>query len=162
MKKEEDGREGVEQNCFELKQRDKFFNESISRDRNTARYRTRRRDKYSAISQTRGERRRRKILINMGPIHRLISNAHAWILFKRRRRNSEDMFRKWSNNKRSTRIERFSRATYLPTYLPTYCLFLLFMNSRRADNLSGFLFLPRSFITLIKIHKKKETRDTRL
>lgn len=77
MKKEEDGGEDVEQNCFELKQRDKFFNESISRDRNTARYRTRRRDKYSAVSQTRGERRRRKILINMGPIHRLISNAHA-------------------------------------------------------------------------------------
>lgn len=44
MKKEEDGGEDVEQNCFELKQRDKFFNESISRDRNTARYRTRRRD----------------------------------------------------------------------------------------------------------------------
>lgn len=40
MKKEEDGGKGVEQNCFELKQRDKFFNESISRDRNTARYRT--------------------------------------------------------------------------------------------------------------------------
>lgn len=30
------------------------------------------------------------------------------------------------------------------------------MNSRRADNLSGFLFLPRSFITRIKIHKKKK------
>lgn len=43
------------QNCFELKQRDKFFNESISRDRNTARYRTRRRDKCSAVSRAKGE-----------------------------------------------------------------------------------------------------------